>query len=179
MFDTQVAAGFAGLGAQSSYDSLLTALLGLRLAKTASFTRWDTRPLSAEQVAYAREDVVHLLELAEVLEGRLRELGRLQWALEECEVVAKASDERDLETILRRLPRVSGLSAQGHRRRPRARGLEGVGGRAPGPARPGGAQRRDAGRARPAQPRLAGGARTDPGPWRRASAAAAERSCWR
>ncbi len=112
VFDTQIAAGFAGLGAQSSYDSLLTALLGLRLAKTASFTRWDTRPLSAEQVAYAREDVVHLLELAEVLEGRLRELGRLQWALEECEVVAKASDERDLETILRRLPRVSGLSAK-------------------------------------------------------------------
>ncbi len=46
VFDTQIAAGFAGLGAQSSYDSLLTALLGLRLAKTASFTRWDTRPLS-------------------------------------------------------------------------------------------------------------------------------------
>ena len=58
---------------------------GAALAKTASFTRWDTRPLSAEQVAYAREDVVHLLELAEVLEGRLRELGRLEWALEECE----------------------------------------------------------------------------------------------
>jgi ribonuclease D len=112
VFDTQIAAGFAGLGAQSSYDSLLTALLGLRLAKTASFTRWDTRPLSAEQVAYAREDVVHLLELAEVLEGRLRELGRLEWALEECEPVASSSDIRDPETILRRLPRVAGLSAR-------------------------------------------------------------------
>ncbi len=112
VFDTQVAAGFAGLGAQSSYDSLLTALLGLKLAKTASFTRWNTRPLSAEQVAYAREDVVHLLELAEVLEGRLEGLGRLQWALEECEVIAQASDERDTEAILRRLPRVAGLSAR-------------------------------------------------------------------
>ena len=112
VFDTQVAAGFAGLGAQSSYDSLLTALLGLRLAKTASFTRWDTRPLSAEQVAYAREDVVHLLELADVLEGRLQELGRLEWALEECEAVARSSDERDPEAILRRLPRVSGLGAR-------------------------------------------------------------------
>ena len=99
-------------GPQSSYDSLLTALLGLRLAKTASFTRWDTRPLSAEQVAYAREDVVHLLELADVIEGRLQELGRLQWALEECEAVARSSDERDPEAILRRLPRVSGLSAR-------------------------------------------------------------------
>ncbi len=68
MFDTQVAAGFAGLGAQSSYDSLLTEVLGLRVAKTASFTRWDARPLSPEQLAYAREDVVHLLELAAELE---------------------------------------------------------------------------------------------------------------
>ena len=112
VFDTQIAAGFAGLGAQSSYDSLLTSLLGLRLAKTASFTRWDTRPLSAEQVAYAREDVVHLLDLAEVLERRLGELGRLEWALEECEPVAQASDERDPVAILRRLPRVSGLGTR-------------------------------------------------------------------
>ncbi|HTU79275.1 MAG TPA: ribonuclease D, partial [Solirubrobacteraceae bacterium] len=78
VFDTQVAAGFAGLGAQSSYDSLLGEILGLRVAKTASFTRWDARPLSAEQLAYAREDVVHLLELAGQLEGRLDELGRLE-----------------------------------------------------------------------------------------------------
>ncbi len=49
LFDTQIAAGFAGLGAQSSYDSLLGEVLGLRLAKSASFTRWDARPLSAEQ----------------------------------------------------------------------------------------------------------------------------------
>ncbi len=85
MFDTQVAAGFAGMAAQSSYDSLLTELLGVRVAKSASFTRWDARPLSPEQRAYAREDVVHLLELAGELERRLTELGRLEWAREECE----------------------------------------------------------------------------------------------
>ena len=72
VFDTQVAAGFAGMGAQSSYDSLLSEVLGVRVAKSASFTRWDARPLSAEQLAYAREDVVHLLELAGELERRLR-----------------------------------------------------------------------------------------------------------
>src|SRR5207302_2805588 len=84
LFDTQVAAGFAGLGAQSSYESLLGELLGVRVSKSASFTRWDARPLSREQLAYAREDVVHLLALAEELESRLHELGRLEWALEEC-----------------------------------------------------------------------------------------------
>ncbi len=111
VFDTQVAAGFAGLGAQSSYDSLLTEVLGLRVAKTASFTRWNARPLSPEQLAYAREDVVHLLELASELERRLSELGRLQWAREECEPLALSSDERDPDAIFERLPRVGTLNA--------------------------------------------------------------------
>ncbi|HSZ13639.1 MAG TPA: HRDC domain-containing protein [Solirubrobacteraceae bacterium] len=111
VFDTQVAAGFAGLGAQVSYDSLLGDVLGLRVAKTASFTRWDARPLSSEQVAYAREDVVHLLELASELERRLDGLGRLQWAREECEPLTRSSDERELEAIFARLPRIGTLNA--------------------------------------------------------------------
>jgi ribonuclease D len=120
VFDTQVAAAFAGLGAQCSYDSLLTEILGLRVAKTASFTRWDTRPLSPEQLAYAREDVVHLLELAAELERRLAALGRLEWAREECQRLERSSDERDLETIFERLPRIGGLGASA---RPVAREL--------------------------------------------------------
>ena len=120
VFDTQVAAGFAGLGAQSSYESLLAELLGVRIAKTASFTRWDTRPLTAEQRAYAREDVMHLLELAAELERRLLALGRLEWAREECEVLERASDERDPQAIFERLPRVRGLGASA---RPVAREL--------------------------------------------------------
>ncbi|MFZ2052316.1 MAG: ribonuclease D [Solirubrobacteraceae bacterium] len=111
VFDTQVAAGFTGLGAQISYDSLLQDTLGLRLAKSASFTRWDKRPLSAEQLAYAREDVVHLLQAADVLKGRLAKLGRLEWALQECAPLARSSDERDPETIFARLPRIASASA--------------------------------------------------------------------
>jgi ribonuclease D len=120
VFDTQVAAGFAGLGAQSSYESLLSELLGVRIAKTASFTRWDTRPLTGEQRSYAREDVLHLLELATELQRRLDTLGRLAWAREECEPLALASDERDPDAILERLPRVRTLSASA---RPVAREL--------------------------------------------------------
>jgi len=120
VFDTQIAAGFAGLGAQSSYDSLLSEILGLRVAKSASFTRWDARPLSREQLAYAREDVVHLLELAGDLERRLAELGRLEWAREECEPLARSSDERDLEAVFSRLPRIGTLNASA---RPVAREL--------------------------------------------------------
>jgi ribonuclease D len=110
VFDTQVAAGFAGMPAQSSYDSLLGRMLDVRLAKSASFTRWDARPLSAEQLGYAREDVVHLLELATELKRRLKALGRLEWARQECEPLERSSDERDLETVFARVPRVRNLN---------------------------------------------------------------------
>jgi ribonuclease D len=111
VFDTQVAAGFLGMPAQCSYETLLAELLGVRLAKSASFTRWDTRPLSPEQLSYAREDVVHLTALATELERRLEQAGRLQWAREECEFLERISDERDLEAIFGRLPRIRGMSA--------------------------------------------------------------------
>jgi ribonuclease D len=120
LFDTQVAAGFAGLGAQSSYESLLNDALGVRLAKSASFTRWDARPLSSEQLTYARGDVEHLLELAGELQDRLQRLGRLEWAREECAALARSSDERDLQTVFARLPRVRNLSPSA---RPVARAL--------------------------------------------------------
>jgi ribonuclease D len=110
VFDTQVAAGFAGMGAQSSYETLLSQVLGLRLAKSASFTRWDARPLSREQLGYAREDVLHLLELAQELERRLAALGRLEWARQECEPLQRASDERDIEVVFAKLPRARNLS---------------------------------------------------------------------
>jgi ribonuclease D len=109
VFDTQVAAGFAGFSAQAGYSGLLHDVLRIRLPKTASFTRWDARPLTDEQIRYARGDVEHLLPLADDLRARLEPRGRLEWAREECRVVAMASDERDPEEVWRRLPRAVGL----------------------------------------------------------------------
>jgi ribonuclease D len=109
VFDTQVAAGFAGFSAQAGYNGLLHDVLRIRLAKTASFTRWDVRPLTEEQVGYARGDVEHLLPLADDIRGRLEAKGRLEWALEECRAIANATDERDPEEVWRRLPRIGGL----------------------------------------------------------------------
>ena len=109
VFDTQVAAGFTGRGAQMGYEALLRDVLGVGLHKSASFTRWDARPLTREQVQYAREDVLHLLQLAAALQDELRERGRLEWAREECRPLEEISDRRDLDTIFLRLPRVGGL----------------------------------------------------------------------
>ncbi len=109
LFDTQLAAGFAGLRAQLGYEPLLHELLGVRLQKSASFTRWDARPLSAEQVDYARDDVRHILQATSELQDRLRARGRLDWAREECVALAGATDERDPDNIFSRLPRVNSL----------------------------------------------------------------------
>ncbi len=116
VFDTQIAAGFAGQGAQSGYGNLISAILGRRLAKTASYTRWNARPLSREQLRYAAEDVVDLLDLADELKRRLRRRARLEWALEECRRIESATEERDPEAMWERLPRISQLD-------PRARAV--------------------------------------------------------
>jgi ribonuclease D len=109
VFDTQLAAGFAGLRAQLGYEPLLSELLGIRLSKSASFTRWDARPLSPEQLEYAREDVLHLLQIADALQDRLRGLDRLEWAREECRFLEDATDIREIKTVFDRLPRVNSL----------------------------------------------------------------------
>ena len=116
VFDTQIAAGFAGFSAQAGYGNLLQAALGVRLHKSAGFTRWDRRPLTEEQLDYARKDVEDVLALADDLKRRLRETGRLEWAREECRRLEAITDERDPDTAYRRLPRVNQL-------RPRARAV--------------------------------------------------------
>jgi ribonuclease D len=112
VFDTQIAAGFAGFSAQAGYNGLLHDVLKLRLPKTASFTRWDARPLTDEQLRYARGDVEHLMALRDEIAGRLESRGRLEWAREECRAIAEATDERDPGQVWRRLPRVNGLDAR-------------------------------------------------------------------
>jgi ribonuclease D len=110
IFDTQIAAGFGGLRAQMGYGDMLRDVLGINVPKTASFTRWDKRPLTKEQVDYARSDVEHLLQLATALEERLDGQGRLGWAREECRFLETVSDVRDPEETWRRLPKVNQLS---------------------------------------------------------------------
>ncbi|MBV9311134.1 MAG: ribonuclease D [Solirubrobacterales bacterium] len=116
VFDTQLAAGFAGAGAQTGYGNLLGAMLGRQVGKTASYTRWDARPLSGEQLRYAAEDVAHLLELADEIQRRLVESDRLGWAREECRRLEESSDVRDPYDAWMRLPRINQLD-------PRARAV--------------------------------------------------------
>jgi ribonuclease D len=109
VFDTQIAAGFAGYGAQSGYDSLVRSLLGVSAKGAEGFSKWDRRPLTPDQIVYARADVEHLLPMADAIQEKLRQSGRLEWAREECRALERASDERTPAESFARLPRVRRL----------------------------------------------------------------------
>lgn len=109
VFDTQIAAGFAGLRAQMGYEALLKSVLGVSLQKSASFTRWSERPLTPEQLDYAAGDVLDLLQLATALAERLDDLDRLEWAREECRFFETVDDSRDVDRLFDKLPRVNSL----------------------------------------------------------------------
>jgi ribonuclease D len=86
VFDTQIVAGFLGLSSPS-LARLVDQMLGVTLPKADRLSDWLERPISDRQVSYAINDVAYLLELRRVLSDRLSALGRLDWALDECDQV--------------------------------------------------------------------------------------------
>jgi ribonuclease D len=109
VFDTQVAAGFLGLGSQEGYESLVRRVLKVRLDGRESFTKWDRRPLEPEQLEYARDDARLLLQLGAELQDRLRQAGRLEWAIEECRSLEASTDQRTPEEAFTRVPKLARL----------------------------------------------------------------------
>lgn len=109
LFDTQVAAVFAGLGTGLSYATLVKTLLGVELGKHETRTDWLRRPLSPEQIRYAAEDVEYLPAAAAELERRLVALGRLEWALEDSATLAAGDDAVAPEVAWRRVKAIDRL----------------------------------------------------------------------
>ena len=107
MFDTQLAAGFLGMGTPSLLH-LAERTLKVELAKGDRLTDWTKRPLTNDQCVYAAGDVEHLLEITLRLRTELRDIGRLDWAELECE-------ERRLRDRDRPDPRTAWWKIKGHR----------------------------------------------------------------
>jgi len=83
IFDTRIAAQLAGEPA-IGLAALLEKYAGVKLAKEHQKADWSRRPLSPAMLAYAAADTQHLPALRDALRERLRALGRLEWAEEEC-----------------------------------------------------------------------------------------------
>ena len=92
LVDTQVAAGFVGLGSPG-LGTLLQRRLGVHLPKADRLTDWLRRPLEPEAASYAAADVAHLHALWESLATELEARGRRAWALDECETLRQRYSE--------------------------------------------------------------------------------------
>lgn len=84
LFDTQIAASFAGLGAGLGYQKLVRELIGVEIPKGETRSDWLRRPLSVLQLDYAAQDVVHLPRLHAELAERVERRGYLRWLAEDC-----------------------------------------------------------------------------------------------
>lgn len=94
LFDTQLAAALAGIGAGVGYQRLVEQLTGITLAKGETRSDWLRRPLSPAQLEYAADDVRHLAAMHDALEGMLAQLGRREWLIEDAaRTVANAENE--------------------------------------------------------------------------------------
>lgn len=91
IFDVQVAAGFAGLGASLPYGRLVESITKTTLTKGESYTDWCKRPLTNSQLRYAADDVRYLHVIADRLKDELTRDDRLEWVRAEMEYLEDVS----------------------------------------------------------------------------------------
>jgi ribonuclease D len=97
LFDTQIAAAFAGLGAGAGYQKLVREMLGIDLPKAETRSDWLRRPLSPQQIEYAAHDVIHLPALHEALAARVAERGYTAWLVEDCARMIERARRREAD----------------------------------------------------------------------------------
>jgi ribonuclease D len=85
IFDTQVAAAFAGHPLQLGYGALVQSRLHVHLNKEEGFADWSRRPLTTEMRDYAENDVRYLHTLHTQIAESLAARGRTAWANEQME----------------------------------------------------------------------------------------------
>jgi ribonuclease D len=83
IFDTRIASGFAGRGATTSLQALLRDVCGIDLAKEETRSNWLQRPLRPNQLRYAADDVLHLLDLRDRLRAACASDMVREWLTEE------------------------------------------------------------------------------------------------
>lgn len=104
LFDTMVASRLLGLR-NFGLAAILREHFGFEADKRLQRSDWARRPLSAEQLSYARFDTHFLPRLMNIFVKQLREIGRWEWA---------AEDFSRLPEVAGRIsPRVAGPDPEG------------------------------------------------------------------
>ncbi len=83
IFDTQLAAPLLGYQENPGYGMLVSSLLNINLSKAHTRTDWSARPLSDDQLRYAADDVIYLVQIYQKICQSLTELDRLHWLQED------------------------------------------------------------------------------------------------
>ena len=91
VFDTQLAAAYVGMRQQVGYGALVERYTGVRLPKADSLTDWARRPLDAEQLTYAEDDVRYLPGIYDAMMTQLVAKNRLGWVTPEMEALQDRS----------------------------------------------------------------------------------------
>lgn len=103
VFDTMIAARLCGIP-EFSLAALIAKYFGEQVAKASQKANWARRPLPLQMLNYAVKDTHYLLQIAEILEARLRELSRWEWFEQSCAraiVASTVTRERDPDQLWR------------------------------------------------------------------------------
>ena len=94
VFDTQFADAFLSDSYSLSYANLAEEILRVGVKKNETRSDWLQRPLTAAQIEYAVDDVIHLVELFRRLELQLQQQNRISWFRED---ISKRASHREIE----------------------------------------------------------------------------------
>lgn len=96
ILDTQVAAGFAGVGYPVGLGTLVQRFLGVTMEKGETLSDWSRRPLTDAQLGYAAEDVLILADLFDAIVAEVGQRGHTVAAQSAvAELVARATTPAD------------------------------------------------------------------------------------
>ncbi|MDO9214442.1 MAG: ribonuclease D [Methylococcales bacterium] len=79
IFDTQIAAPLLGFQDNPGYAMLVSSFLNINLSKAHTRADWSKRPLTADEIDYAADDVIYLCQIYQIMTQKLTELGRIDW----------------------------------------------------------------------------------------------------
>lgn len=104
LFDTQIAAAFAGHGFSIGYAGLVKTVLGVDVPKGETRSDWMQRPLSQSQLHYAALDVAYLLVVYGKLLQSLKASERLSWVHSDCaDMLAAAQKDNAAEDYFKKV----------------------------------------------------------------------------